>query len=543
MRSRARPAEPFAIADPRRRAPDHHVLARIGSAVLLAWIAAAPGPVRAASREFIPVGDPIESELRLLDVLGPGTDGRILLPHLGLRPLQRYEVQGRGPAPDPADPARAVSFARLERALGRDAAPWFGPHPRWRSTPRVFEATAADDQRLELSLAAEGGAVSDTGDARFLSGSGLHARLGVQVEQWLLFTNLLVGRVDRARAFADPILPNTDLIAYTDDTYLAYSDRDGRWSMQFGRGRWHWGPGEEASLLISRTSAPITGLSAQVHLEALHLDASALSATLGQAAGEQLAAHRVEWRPHDALRLGLTETARYRASGWQPLYAIGAIPYILVQRLLVQDEPDSSGALRNNVMLGLDAAWRIAPGTRVYGELLLDDLHARTADNPNKYGWQLGWEGVGMIGSTRLSWGGECTRLSRYVYTSYFGRSYQAQGAPLGFPAGPDSRRISLRAALDLGPDWQLLARVARTDQGENGLDEPFVPGSPRVAVGTFEGVVERTREVAAGLRWWPASGVDLRALAGYRWTDNQAHVTGRNVGHEQLTVEAHLVR
>jgi hypothetical protein len=61
--------------------------------------------------------------------------------------------------------------------------------------------------------------------------------------------------------------------------------------------------------------------------------------------------------------------------------------------------------------------------------------------------------------------------------------------------------------------------------------------------VGTFEGIVERTREVKAGLRWWPASGVDLRLLGGYRWIENQRHVTGRSAGHAQVAVELHLVR
>ena len=519
----------------------------VASAAWAALAAAAlsfPGPAFASSREFIPVGDPLETELRLLDVLGPGrSEERILRPHLGLRPLQRSEVQGSGAPAENPDLAHAISFTRLERALGRDAAPWFAPDPRRRSTPRLFAVDASEDQHFELSAAAEGGVRADTGDARFTTGSGLHARLGVQVDRWLFFSHLLFGQVDRSRAFADPIVPNTDVTTYTDETYLAYDGPDRRWGLQFGRGRWHWGPGAEGSLILSKTSAPITGLSYQVHLAALHLDAAALSATLQQAAGEQLAAHRLEWQPRDALRLGLTETARYRDASWQPLYAIGAIPYILVQRLLVQDEPDSAGALRNNIMLGLDAAWRIAPGTRVYGELLVDDLHARTAENPNKYGWQLGWEGVGTIGARRLSWGGEWTRLSRYVYTSFFGRTYAAQGAPLGWADGPDSRRIALRGALDFGPDWQLIARAARCDQGENGLDEPFVPGSPRVDVGTFEGVVQQTRDLEAGLRWWPASGVDLRALAGFRWIENEGHETGRSARQARAVLELHLVR
>ncbi len=526
---------------PNRRRP--HPLRAVPAALLL-LVLGAPAPLLGSPLESIPVGDPVESELRLLDLLGPaGPDERILRPHLGLRPLQRFELQGRAAPPEASDAARAISFARLERALGRDAAPWFAPHPRWRSTPRIFEATGPDQQRLELSVAAAGSALADTGGLQAVSGSGLHARLGAQVDRWLLYTDLLAGRVDRARSFADPIVAGTDLVVHTDDTYLAYTAGEGHWSARFGRSRWHWGPGEEASLLLSKTSAPITGLSYEVHLTAFHLDFSALSATLQQAAGEQLAAHRVEWQPRDALRLGLTETARYHGSGWQPLYALGAIPYVLVQRLQVQDEPDSSGRLRNNILLGVDAAWRVAAGTRVYGEFLLDDLSARTSENPDKYGWQLGWEGVGMIGTSRLGWGGEVTRLSRYVYTSFFGRSYEAQGGPLGFPMGPDSRRIALRGTVDLGADWQLVARASRSDQGENGLDQPFLPGSPRVATGTFEGVVEQTRDLEAGLRWWPASGADLRALAGYRWVDNEAHVTGRHSGHPRLLLEARLSR
>jgi hypothetical protein len=513
-------------------------------AVTLVALAVGRTPARAAPGEYLPVGDPLEDELRVLDLMGsrPLRD-RLLLPHLGLRPLQRLEIEGRGPRLDSLDVSRRISVARLERALGRDAAPWFEPDSTWPSTPRLFVGAGSADQRLELSGAAEGTAVVDTDGTRFPTGTGLHARIGVQVDRWLFFSHVLFGQVEHGRAFADPFFARTNLIAYTDETYIGYTGAEGRWAMEFGRSRWNWGPGEEATLLLSRTSAPITALSYQVHLTSLHLDGAALSATLGESAGEQLAAHRLEWQPLEVLRLGLTETARYHAASWQPLYAIGAIPYILVQRLLVQDEPDSTGALRNNIMLGADATWRVAEGTRVYGELLVDDLHIRASTNPNKFGWQLGWEGVGDIGATRVTWGGEYTRLSRFVYTSFFGRSYEAQGMPLGFPTGPDARRIALRAGWDLGVDWQLIARAARTDKGENTLAEPFVPGSPQVRVGTFEGVVEQTRDIEAGLRWWPASGVDLRVLGGYRWIANQDHVTGRSAEHVQVTIEARLAR
>ncbi len=514
------------------------------AALLLAAAALPPAPALASPLEFIPVGDRLESELRILELFDSRLlERRLRLPHLGTRPLQRVEIEGPGSPPAAPGPARAISLARLERALARDADSAFAPHPTLRSTPRVFQSAAPGGQCFELSLGLEGTALSDGDHREFGSGSGAHARIGVQLDRWLAYTHLIAGRIENGLTFADPLIARNDLIMHTEETYLAYTAASARWSVQMGRNRWHWGPGEEASLVLSKTSAPLTGLAYRLRIEPLHADATALSATLDQAAGEQLAAHRLEWQPRDGLRLGATEAARYHGSAWQPLYAVGVVPYIMVQRLLVSDEPDSLRALRNNILVSFDAAWRVADGTRVYGEFLFDDLHAKSGTIPNKYGWQLGWEGAGAIGSSRVTWGGEFTRLTRFVYTSFFGRTYQAQGRPLGFPTGPDARRIALRAAWDWSADGQLFARVSRTDQGENTLNQPFLPGSPRVTVERFQGVVEQTRDVEGGVRWWPASGVDVAVLGGYRWVENPGHVEGTRRQAARAALELRLVR
>jgi hypothetical protein len=310
-----------------------------------------------------------------------------------------------------------------------------------------------------------------------------------------------------------------------------------------GRDRWHWGPGEEGSLLISRTSAPMTGLMLHLRFPALGLDATALHTTLEAGSGEQLAAHRLEWRVCEALRIGATETARYRSSGYQAVYLASVIPFSLAQRLLDQDVgADTTGALRNNVMLGLDAAWRVADGTRLYGELLIDDLHAKSAATPNKLGVQFGAEGVGDVHGARLSWGSEYTRLSRYVYTSFYGRSYFAQGRPVGFPTGPDSERLRVRMAWDPGPDWQCSLAAARTTLGE-GAQAAYTPGGPVPDVWSFAGVPERSRSVEAALRWWPAAGVDVSVRAERSWRMNAAHVPGAADAAWQLAAAARLTR
>lgn len=513
-------------------------------AIPLAMLAASLAT--AAPGQFLPVGDPIEDELRLLDLYPRGElRDRVLLPHLGTRPLQVFELQGRGAPVSGARPEVALSLARLERVLGRDPTPEFAPSPADAATPRAFRREARDGQMVEASFGIEGTLLSrkqDRGSA-VLSGSGLHARFAVGFDRWLAYTHQVMGRFADGQRFADPVIANTDVIVLTEETYLSTTAASGRWGVSFGRGRWHWGPGQEGSLVLSRTAAPITALAMRGSLESFRLTGAVLNATLAAAAGEQLAAHRVEWEPVDGLRIGGTEAARYRASGWQWVYAAGIIPYAVAQRLLQQDEPDSSGALRNNLLVGVDVSWRVAPGARVYGELAVDDLHSETSANPDKVAWQVGWEGAGMVRGRRVAWGGEVTRVWRHVYTSFFGRAHEAQSRPLGFPTGPDARRARVRVVVDPSPAWQGMARVTHTERGESGLDDPYVPGTPRPDASTFAGVVEREREIELGARWWPAAGIDLAARGSWRRTESAGHVPGATRDDWTAALEVRLVR
>ncbi|MGH7730678.1 MAG: capsule assembly Wzi family protein [Candidatus Eiseniibacteriota bacterium] len=499
----------------------------------------------AAPGQYLTVGDPLEDELRLLDLFPRAALGeRLRLPHLGSRPLQLFEIQGKAGPVVGAKPEVALSLARLERALGRDPSSSFAASPFDPSTPRVFQREAADAQRVEASFGLEGALLSRKEDAgsAVVSGSGLHGRFAIGFDRWLAYSHQVLGRFANAQRFADPVVANTDIIVLTEETYLSCTPGSGRWTVSFGRGRWHWGPGQEGSLILSRSAAPITALVLRGGLEAYRLNGMVMNATLRQSAGEHLAAHRFEWEPLDGLRIGGTEAVRYRAPGWQWLYAAGVLPYAVATRLVSQDEPDSITTLRSNLLAGIDVAWRIAPGTRVYGELAVDDLRT-TRGNPNKIAWQLGWEGTGMFRGHRLSWGGEVTRVWRYVYTSFFGRAHEAQGRPLGFPTGPDSRRTRVRLAWDPSPDWQGMVRVTQMEQGENSLDEPYFPGALRPDPSTFEGVVERSREVELGLRWWPAGGIDLGVRAGWEKIDDRDHVPGVTTREWSAAVEVHLVR
>jgi capsule assembly protein Wzi len=487
-----------------------------------------PHVVVGSPLEFLPVGDPLEAELRTLDVLGPAGPGQPLrLARTGMRPLQWLDLDSL-PSPDDVPGfAHRISLLRIRRALARDAD---ADSPEARvpgRTPRLYQKHDAEGARFELSVGAEGAGEVASGGVRYFPDTGLHTRVALQTDRWLLYSHVVGGHQDTARVYSDPLFPGTDVIITSSESYVGYTAAGGRWGMHVGRSRWHWGPGEEGSLLLSKTAVALTGLALHARLAPIRADGMAFSATLRGAAGEQLAAHRLEWQPWDGLRVGLSEAARYQADFWRPLYLMGVIPYILVQRMHFQDEPRAQDANRNNILVGADVAWRVAPGTRVYGELLADDLHLVHADRPSKYATQLGWDGVGTFRGTRLVWGGEYTRVTRFVYTSDYGRDFVAQGRPLGFPIAPDARRMRVRAAWDFSPAWQVSSVATRTQKGENTLVEPFVEGSPNVNASRFQGVVEEARELEAGVRWWPAGGVDVALSAGYRWVDDAGHVAG----------------
>ena len=498
------------------------------------WMIVAAASALATPLDFLPVGDPLEDEIRLLEVIG----APVRLPRLGTRPLQIVDLPV-SQLPDSG--AAAISSRRLLRALARDReipGDVSGTSRRW------MQLEYPDDQRLELSVGLEGGGrVAEGADPELATGTGLHARVAAQVGRWVAFSHLIVGHFEDGTRFAERILPNADAVLHSDETYLAYTGQDERWGVFLGRGRWNWGPGQEGSLVLSRTSAALTALGYRFRIEPLRADGMVLNATLQGAAGEWLAAHRLEWQPRDGLRLGVSEAARYRADSWQPLYALGLLPYALTQDLLIRDEPDSARVLRNNVIAAVDAAWRIVPGSRVYGEFLIDDLKTDNSQALGKYAYQLGWEGVGTVRGRRVSWGSEFTRLSRFVYTSFFGRSFEADGAPLGFPTGPDARRVRVRVAWDPDLSWQVFGAASRTERGESGLDVPYVPGSPPVDSGRFAGVVEVTRDAEIGLRYWPSSGCDMAAAVGYRWIDRVDHVPGRDTRDANARVQLRWTR
>ncbi len=225
----------------RARLPRNPLLALLG-----AWMAAgllAALPVAAHPLADLEVGDPLEEELRALELLDPAGRGRAaVLAHLASRPVLRSGWEpDSGAAPNAL---AAISWRRLERELERDRA-LAPPAPTPGAIP--YLAQLRDDQgaRFDLSARVEGRIDADRDSTRFEDASGLHLRAGLGFDHWILQTHWVVGQVDSARRFADPLVAGHDVLAQPLQALVGYVAPGDRWGVRFGRGRWHWGPGEE----------------------------------------------------------------------------------------------------------------------------------------------------------------------------------------------------------------------------------------------------------------------------------------------------------
>ena len=131
----------------------------------------------------------------------------------------------------------------------------------------------------------------------------------------------------------------------------------------------------------------------------------------------------------------------------------------------------------DNVLLGAGAAWRPAPGYRVYAQGLLDELTSgRFFEDAwtNKWGFVLGAQlsdpavpGLGRLRDTDLRV--EYARIRPYVYAHRDSVSAAVHyNDVLGHPAGPNASDLRVELAHRPGRDVEVLAELTYTVRGRN---------------------------------------------------------------------------
>ncbi len=475
-------------------------------------------------------------------------------------------------AQDPAQPASpyvALDDPRLpllEYLIARgdiaDPSPMVRPFRRADAVRALDSATAAGDPAVVASLRASFADPAGTNAWRVAARGGaqgysharrdvLHPRGAARVRPYadvageLIAGNVvLVSRLaQEPRVVDDPEWPGRRDLTLAWRMIEAYGSAQFRYgSLYYGLMDRNWGPVGLPGIGLSDYGYPRTELGVEVGAGGIRVAALASSLrdqrdSLGQVVHRYFFAHRLGVRVTDRLHVALWETTvlsgvdrdfdgRYR----NPL------------SLLLLTNQYGLGA-DGNVMIGLDARWRVARHATLEAQIALDDLTYENTTGATRYPsrYALTVTGSGALGA-RLSWRAFYTRATSLAFRTLDPfENFTDAGVGLGRNFD-DQDQLTLRVSRPLGVRWLFTPELTLLRQGEGRLDLPF-PATDLDAGRTpeiFIGTVERTWR--AGLNVSGREGpLDLRADLGLHHVTNAGNEPGRTMNRFEGRFQATL--
>lgn len=317
------------------------------------------------------------------------------------------------------------------------------------------------------------------------------------------------------------------------------------WRVSAGRSRHAWGPIPQGGLVLSGLSPSLDGLALQASLAGGRLRAQMLALALdrlwftqSEAAGaaesawfpadgsplavhRYLSAHRLAWRARERLWIGASEVVLYGgpSRNWEPYYLVPFVPFYSEQW---------NRGNNDNILVGIDLDCYPAPGSRLFGELLIDDAQYDTANEPQEIGWSVGGARVVRMGPLAPAVRLDYTRVNTWTYGQVVAWNRYTMGrVPLGDPLGPDADRWRLEVTLPLSSRLRVVAEGLRVRRGE------VRPETPRPVVVPFAGdfptgVVERDTGGRLTVEFLAPPRVRAAAWAGGESFRNHRHEAGR---------------
>jgi len=353
----------------------------------------------------------------------------------------------------------------------------------------------------------------------FRGGVQTSALLGGNV---LFFTDMFVGNQSPgphgnpvgSRTFG--LIEGVVVNPYFDRAYVRGGGPRG--TVTLGHSWLRWGPGVTGGVGLSDGSQAFDFVEFRTRL-LRRLQLEWFLASLDPLAESYLAGHRIEVRPVASVDLALAELVRFDGVANVPLYLVPVIPYSMIERRLINSSGLATDSLqwafRNNVMWTADVTWRARSGTRLYGEIAVDNLSFSSQKRPLAIAWQTGVHTRWRQDGGALSARGEYSRVYRYTYTSLVHRhDFVFNGLPTGYPLGPDAEQFFGQLAWSRGADWTFTLEGALARRGKAVLGDAWVVGTP-VPPLALSGVVEQDARIAAAVDWSPAAGLTLGVTAG----------------------------
>jgi hypothetical protein len=500
------------------------LMRRLLAAVMLAG-ALAPTRMNAQASPYLPLDDPRLPLLEHLIARGDVDD-----PSPMIRPFRRSDavrvLSGADTLPEEGA-SRCGCPAKLVHSLRQSLADPAGENT-WRVAGRAGGQTFSHLRRDVLHPLGPDGArpyAEFTGEAT-IGNFALVARPAAE-----------------PRIVRDPEWPgrkDLDLAWRMIDAYLSAQFKYG--SLFYGQMDRNWGPVGIAGIGLSNYGYSGVEAGFTLGTRTLQLDAVARSLkdttdTSGNVIHRYFFAHRLGVRLSRRVRVGLWETVilsgedrQFDARFRNPVSLL-----ILADQYGLGDD--------GNILLGLDAGWRVAGRTTVEAQLGIDDLQYQNTLGSNRFQnrWAFTVSAFGPLGPT-LGWRALYTQASSLAFRTLNPfENFTEAGVGLGRNFD-DQDQLSVTVTVPRGTGWLFTPELTLLRQGEGAINAPF-PATPEEAGATpqiFIGVVERTWRAALGVsgRQGP---LDVSANAGFHHVVNAGHQEGRTVDRFEGRLQATL--
>jgi hypothetical protein len=339
-------------------------------------------------------------------------------------------------------------------------------------------------------------------------------QVSARLKPWLELANTMTAdsRLDNDPGYMG--ISQNGFAGYTEQAYLRLH-KDGV-ELKIGRDYLRWGPGLDASLLISDQVRPLDQLLFSWRNRYLHytfffssLDAVSADGAQGSVRRYRyLSGHRLEVRPWRFLSLAVQEAILYGAEG-------GGLNLAFWNPFIFFHAEQLNGPDDGNTLGSIQAVFKPQRNWRLYGDLLIDDLQLENSGptdlEPSERGYLLGVNWSDPFWMSGVDLFGEYAAVTNRTYNSLnVWEKWLHRRQPLGHFLGNDFDRLILGLRWWPASAWRGRFFFEHRNRGEGRIektfDEPWLTGpvGKEYHESFPTGVVESSNRLTLELSWQP---------------------------------------
>jgi len=293
-------------------------------------------------------------------------------------------------------------------------------------------------------------------------------------------------------------------------------------TLQFGKDKNQWGPGRFGQLALSTRPTSYDQIKLQYATDRLRF--TFLLAQLqhyndhtyfyGARKSKILVGHRLEIAPFSRLTFSFYEMM---------VHAGNNIEWAYLNPVMFFRSADHYLGDRDNAGMGGDFTARLPLSSRIYGEVLIDDISTRRLGSgfyANRYAWLIGMDMADVFKMQNFDLCMEYTRIRPFTYSHERDIDYRHFTTNLGHWLGPNSDLIALKMTYQVSQPMIIQMTFGRLRHGDNPLNaniggnilQPWGVNGQPTNVEFLEGVLKKADLVTCMIKYEPLRNFNLRA-------------------------------